>query len=67
LFVKIMLSDDEYGTKNKTKTLAHCLPDKEDSGALVRQRIIPTELPPLVGEVSANGSGQRVSRIQHNE
>jgi hypothetical protein len=30
---------------------------KTNSGALVRQRIIPTERPPLVGEVSANFSG----------
>jgi hypothetical protein len=37
------------------------------SGALVRQRTIPTERPPLVGEVSANFSGQRVSRGQRNE
>jgi hypothetical protein len=28
-----------------------------NSGALVRQRTIPTERPPLVGEVSANFSG----------
>jgi hypothetical protein len=33
---------------NKTKT---------NSGALVRQRTILTERPPLVGEVSANFSG----------
>jgi hypothetical protein len=30
---------------------------KTNSGALVRQRTIPTERPPLVGEVSANFSG----------
>jgi hypothetical protein len=29
----------------------------KNSGALVRQRSIPTERPPLVGEVSANFSG----------
>jgi hypothetical protein len=28
-----------------------------NSGAVVRQRTIPTERPPLVGEVSANFSG----------
>jgi hypothetical protein len=28
-----------------------------NSGALVRQRTIPTERPPLVGELSANFSG----------
>jgi hypothetical protein len=30
---------------------------KKNCGALVRQRSIPTERPPLVGEVSANFSG----------
>jgi hypothetical protein len=30
---------------------------KTNSGALVRQRTIPTERPPLVGEASANFSG----------
>jgi hypothetical protein len=33
---------------------------------LVRKRTIPTERPPLVSEVSANFSGQRVSRGQRN-
>jgi hypothetical protein len=28
-----------------------------NSGALVRQQTVPTEWPPLVGEVSANFSG----------
>jgi hypothetical protein len=41
--------------------------NKTNSGTLVRQRTIPTERPPLVGEVSANFSGQRVSRGQRNE
>jgi hypothetical protein len=36
-----------------------------NSGVLVRQRTIPTERPPLVGEVSDKFSGQRVSRGQH--
>jgi hypothetical protein len=36
------------------------------SVALVRERTIPTEQPPLVGEVSANVCGYRVSRGQHN-
>jgi hypothetical protein len=30
---------------------------KLNSGALVRQRTIPTERPPLIGEVNANFSG----------
>jgi hypothetical protein len=34
---------------------------------LVRQRTIPTERPPLVAEVSANFSRQRVSRGQRNK
>jgi hypothetical protein len=33
---------------------------------VVRKRTIPTELPPLVGEVSANFSGWRVSRDPRN-
>jgi hypothetical protein len=41
--------------------------NKTNSGASVRQRTIPTERPPLVGEVSANFSGLRVPRGQHNE
>jgi hypothetical protein len=40
---------------------------KLNSVALVRKRTIPTERPPLVGEVSANFSGQRVLRGQRNE
>jgi hypothetical protein len=34
---------------------------------LVRQRTIPTERPPLVGENSADFSGKRVSRGQRNK
>jgi hypothetical protein len=37
-----------------------------NSVALVREQTIPTERPPLVGEVSANFCGWRVSRRQHN-
>jgi hypothetical protein len=33
---------------------------------LVRERTIPTERPPLVGEVSANFCGERVSRGQRD-
>jgi hypothetical protein len=40
---------------------------KKKLRALVRQRTIPTERPPLVGEVSLNFSGWRVSRSQRNE
>jgi hypothetical protein len=39
---------------------------KKNSVALVRERTIPTEWPPLVGEVSANFWGYRVSRGQRN-
>jgi hypothetical protein len=41
--------------------------NKANSVALVRKRTIPTERPPLVGEVSATFSGERVSRGQRNE
>jgi hypothetical protein len=39
---------------------------KKKSVALVRKRIIPTERPPLLGEVSAKFCGWRVSRGQRN-
>jgi hypothetical protein len=42
------------------------LNEKLNSVALVRERTIPTELPPLVGEVSANFCEYRVSRGQRN-
>jgi hypothetical protein len=37
-----------------------------NSVALVRERTIPTERPPLVSEVSANVCGHRVSRGQRD-
>jgi hypothetical protein len=40
---------------------------KPDSVAVVRKRTIPTERPPLVGEVSANFFGQRVLGGKRNE
>jgi hypothetical protein len=40
-------------------------PDK-NSVALVRERTIPTELPPLVGQVSANFRGQWMLRGQRD-
>jgi predicted RND superfamily exporter protein len=40
--------------------------NKKAAQQWVRQQTIPTERPPLVGEVSANFSGQRVSRGQQN-
>jgi hypothetical protein len=39
---------------------------KLNSVALVRKRTIPTERPPLVGEISYNFCGQIVSRGQRN-
>jgi hypothetical protein len=39
---------------------------KLNSVALVRERTIPTERPPLVDEVSANFCGKRVSRFLRN-
>jgi hypothetical protein len=40
---------------------------KKKLRGLVRQRTIPTERPPLVGEVNANFSGERVSRGRRNK
>jgi hypothetical protein len=40
--------------------------NNNNSVALVRQRAIPTERPPLVGQVSDNFCGWRVSRGQRN-
>jgi hypothetical protein len=39
---------------------------KENSVALVRERTISTERPPLVGEVSAKFCGKKVSRGQRS-
>jgi hypothetical protein len=39
---------------------------KQNSVALVRERTVPIERPLLVGEVSTNFCGWRVSRGQHN-
>jgi hypothetical protein len=41
--------------------------NKKLRGLSPQARTIPTERPPLVGEVSANFSGWRVSRGQRNE
>jgi hypothetical protein len=44
-----------------------CVQNKQtNSVAFVRERTIPTERPPLVGEVSANFFGYRVLRGQRN-
>jgi hypothetical protein len=40
-------------------------PKKENAVASVRERTIPIERPPLVGEVSANFCGRGASRSQH--
>jgi hypothetical protein len=40
--------------------------NKLNSVALVRKRTIPTEQPPLVGEVSANFRGYRMSHGKRN-
>jgi hypothetical protein len=39
---------------------------KTNSVALARERTIPTERPPLIGEVSANFGGYRVSHGRRN-
>jgi hypothetical protein len=44
----------------------HNYQTKTSSMALVRERTIPTEWPPLVGKVTANLWGQRAWRRQHN-
>jgi hypothetical protein len=49
--------EDLYNNNNNNN-------NNNNSVALVRERTIPTERPPLVGEVSANFCGQRVSRGQ---
>jgi hypothetical protein len=47
-----------YYLMSRSDNLLACpINNKTNSGALVLQRIIPTERPPLVGEVSANFSG----------
>jgi hypothetical protein len=52
---------EEWRTKAQNKC------EQKNSVALVRKRTILTERPPLVGEVSVNFSGQRVSRGQRNK
>jgi hypothetical protein len=60
MFLRVVVTQFSYNTEmrstlgsvtevNKTKKL-NCV-------ALVRERIIPTELPPLIGELSANFCG----------
>jgi hypothetical protein len=46
--------------------LRHMLKTKLNSAALVRERTIQTERPPLVGKISAEFCVLRVSRGQHN-
>jgi len=50
---KIWLNDDEVSTSPR----GLCIKLKLNSVALVRERTIPTERPPPVGEVSANFCG----------
>jgi hypothetical protein len=54
----VNVSTETEGTGEDTKKL--------NSATLVRERTIPTERLPLVGEVSANFWRQRVSRGQRN-
>jgi hypothetical protein len=46
-----MIKEDKVVMATRQKTVAT---STKTSGALVGQRTIPTERPPLVGEVSAN-------------
>jgi hypothetical protein len=54
MFVSTYISSSSL---EETKIYTDSTNNKTNSGALVRQRTIPTERPPLVGEVSANFSG----------
>jgi hypothetical protein len=67
-YQKINISLKTYKTLHSELNLPHLsVNDKKlNSVALVRERTIPTERPPPVGEVSANFSGRGVSRGQRN-
>jgi hypothetical protein len=51
---------------HKNNQLKHLKVEKS-SVVLIFKRTIPTELPPSVGQFSANFRGQRMSRGQRNE
>jgi hypothetical protein len=67
VFLKQIMFASWHNLPNASFTLSYHSTKKKNSMALVRKRTTPTERPPLVGEVSANFSGQRVSRRQRNE
>jgi hypothetical protein len=52
-----ILYNTEYSSSTLLTTARHVFSEQPYPGALVRKRTIPTERPPLVGEVSANFSG----------
>jgi hypothetical protein len=52
----------KLGAEQAKKAYRYTPQKKTNSVALVRKRTLPTERPPLVGEVSANFSEQRVSQ-----
>jgi hypothetical protein len=70
-FVLIHLTMANHKHYVTSRNVACSIPDEATqfitySVALVRKRTIPTERPPLLGEVSANFCGKRVSRGQRD-
>ena len=57
---------DRVGNERELHRVKRERNKKLNSVALVRERTIPTERPPPVGEVSANFADRGVSRGQHN-
>jgi hypothetical protein len=66
LLLLLSSPDTRNSLKELTTELKEDVNKQTNSVALVRKRTIPTERPPLVGEVSINFCGQRVSRGQRN-
>jgi hypothetical protein len=62
----VLLQEITSGKSGELKELQYILKLKLNSVALVRERTIPTERPPPVGEVSAKFAGRGVSRGQRN-
>jgi hypothetical protein len=64
---EIILVHISINVRQLKKTFEIKLTNNNNSVSLVRERTISTEKLPLVGEVSANICGQRVSRGQRHE
>jgi hypothetical protein len=54
---EVALCDTKFHEDSNIKILPQKFEQTTNSGALDRQRTIPTEQPPLVGEVSASSIG----------